>query len=65
VELNVLVDERGIVTDAQIVMGAGGKAGLNEAAIESVKKRRYRPATRDGVPVKVWLPVRIKFVLPK
>lgn len=64
VELNVLIDEKGNVVDAQIVSGAGGKAGLNEAAIENVKRRHYRPANKDGVPVKVWVPVRIQFKLP-
>jgi protein TonB len=65
VELNVLVDERGNVTDAQVSSGAGGKAGLNEAAIENVKRWKYRPATKDGVPVKVWTSVRVQFQLPK
>jgi protein TonB len=64
VELNVLVDERGNVVDAQIVTGTGGRAGLNEAAIENVKRRKYRPATKDGTPVKVWVPVRVTFKLP-
>jgi TonB family protein len=64
VELNVLVDENGAVTDAQIVSGAGGRSGLDEAALENVKKRRYRPATKDGVAVKTWIPVRVQFKLP-
>jgi TonB family protein len=64
VELNVLVDERGNVVDAKIVSGAAGKAGLNEAAIENVKKRKYRPASKEGIPVKVWVPVRVQFKLP-
>ena len=51
--------------DAQVVQGAPGRAGLNEAALDSVKRRRYRPATKDGVPVKVWMSVRMKFELPK
>jgi TonB family protein len=65
VELNVFVDEKGTVVETQVVQGAGGRAGLTEAAIDSVKKRRYRPATKDGVPVKVWLPVRVLFQLPR
>jgi TonB family protein len=65
VELNVLVDERGSVQDVQVVTGAGGKAGLNEAAMDNVRKRKYRPATKEGVPVKVWVPVRVQFKLPK
>lgn len=64
VELNVLVDEKGSVVDAQVVTGAGGKAGLNEAAVDHVKKCKYRPASKDGVPVKVWVPVRVQFKLP-
>ena len=65
VELNILVDEKGNVVETMLVTPAGGKAGLNEAAVDNVKKRRYRPATKDGVPVKVWFPVSVKFLLPK
>jgi TonB family protein len=65
VELSILVDERGNVADVKIVTGAGGRAGLDEAAMDNVKKRQYRPATKNGVPVKVWYPVNVKFVLPK
>jgi colicin import membrane protein len=64
VELNVLIDERGNVTEAQVVSGAGGRAGLNEAAVESVRRRKYRPGTKEGVAVKVWIPVRVQFRLP-
>lgn len=64
VELNILVDERGVVTDAKIVSGAGGRIGLDEAAVDNAKRRKYRPATKDGVPVKVWIPLRVQFKLP-
>jgi TonB family protein len=68
VELNVLIDEDGQVADVQVVQGAGGRAGilgLNEAAVENIRRRRYQPATKDGVPVKVWLPVRVVFELSR
>ncbi len=64
VELSVLVDDRGVVTETQIVTSAGTRSGLDEAAIENAKKRKYRPATLDGVPVKVWMPLRVQFKLP-
>lgn len=64
VELSVLVDERGVVIEVQVVTSAGGRAGLDEAAVENAKKRKYRPATKDGVPVKVWMPLRVQFKLP-
>jgi len=65
VEVSILVDERGNVTDAKVTTGAGGKSGLNEAAMSNARRRRYRPATKDGVPVKVWVPVTVNFVLPR
>jgi protein TonB len=64
VEISILVDERGGVADAKLVTGAGGRTGLNEAAIANARRRRYRPASKDGVPVKVWVPVSVNFVLP-
>jgi TonB family protein len=65
VELNVLVDERGNVVETLVISRTGGRTGLNEAALESVKRHKYRPATKDGVPVKVWIPVRVHFKLPR
>jgi TonB family protein len=65
VELNILVDEKGNVVETMLVTPAGGKSGLNEAAVDNVRRRRYRPATKDGVPVKVWYPVSVRFVLPR
>ena len=64
VELNVLVDEKGNVADTQVVRSAGG-GGLDDAAKDNVKRWKYRPASKDGVPVKVWVSVRVEFQLPK
>jgi len=64
VDLSALVDENGNVIDVKIVKEAGGKWGLNEAALDHVKNRHYRPATKDGIPVKVWIAVRVPFKLP-
>jgi TonB family protein len=65
VELSVLVDERGGVTDAKVVTAAGGRAGLNEAARDYVRRWKFRPATKEGVPVKTWTPVSVVFMLPR
>jgi len=64
VQLKVLVDETGTVVDVQITSGARNKSGFDEAAVSSVTGRKYRPATRNGVAVKVWVPVRVQFKLP-
>jgi TonB family protein len=65
VDLNVLVDERGSVTDATVASTGPNSPILAESAIENVKRRKYRPGTKEGVPIKVWIPVRVTFVLPK
>ena len=64
VDLSVLVDERGNVTEARIVSAGAGGAGLPEAAADYARKWKYRPATKDGVAVKVWKPVTVVFKLP-
>jgi TonB family protein len=64
VEMSVLIDETGKVADAQVVSGPSIKVGLAEAAVDYVKRWKFRPATKNGVPLKVWLPVKIEFVLP-
>jgi TonB family protein len=65
VDLSLLVDEKGNVTDVQVLGGSGGRAGLTEAAADYAHKWKYRPATKDGVPVKVWTPVKVIFRLPQ
>ena len=64
VALNVLVDERGNVADAQVLSTVGGKSGLPEAAADYARRWKYRAATKDGVPVKVWTEVKVVFKLP-
>ena len=58
--LRVLVDENAAVADVQVV---SGRRELVENAIKNVKRWKYSPATKDGVPVKVWLPVSVTFKL--
>jgi TonB family protein len=65
VDLTVLVDEKGGVADARVVSGAGGRAGLNEAASDYVRRWKFRPATKEGVPVRTWTPVSVVFMLPR
>jgi len=63
VELSALIDENGNVVEVEVVKPAGGDAGLTEAAVDNVRKRKYRPARQNGVPVKVRLPVSVRFKL--
>ena len=57
----VEVDEQGRVRGVRIVKPAG--LGLDEKAMEAVKKWRFRPATRDGRPVSVPASIEVSFHL--
>jgi TonB family protein len=61
--LNVLVDEEGHVADVQLTQKIDHPLGveLHNAAIASIRSSTFRPATKDGVPVKCWLAIPIRF----
>ncbi len=50
VTVHVRVDAQGIVRGAEVVGGRAG-FGFDEAAVEALRRARFEPATRDGVPV--------------
>jgi protein TonB len=60
--MNVLVNERGTVDQVVLVSGVSG-GGLNDAAMRAARSWTYRPATKNGVPVKVWKPEQVVFKL--
>ncbi len=64
VVLWVTVGPQGIVTDVQEKSEPLG-AGLDQSAIDTVKKWKFNPATRDGEAVAVRLTVEISFHLLK
>ncbi len=63
VVLSVLVDEDGHVEDVQLLEPISQNVGINEAALQVARQARYKPATRDGVRVKMWTRLRIPFKL--
>jgi TonB family protein len=63
VVVSVLVDENGTVQDVRMVEPVQKKGGLNEAAVAAARNARYRPATKEGVRVKMWTRLRIPFKL--
>lgn len=62
VEVRVLVDENGNVRAADL-MGKKVGFGLDEAALDAARSAKYRPATKDGVRVKMYINLRIRFDL--
>ncbi len=59
--LNVLVDERGAVQDVRVLRGVKPDLGLDQAAQNAVRQWRYKPATKNGVRVKVWTTQTVPF----
>jgi protein TonB len=55
------VDENGDVTKAEIIKGLG--AGLDEEALNAVKKTKFKPGKQRGKPVKVQVSIPILFKL--
>lgn len=51
VTLMIVVDETGKVTSAKVIGGPGH--GLNEAALEAIRRFRFKPAIREGKAVPV------------
>ncbi|MGE0639583.1 MAG: TonB family protein [Thermoanaerobaculia bacterium] len=62
VTVRVLVDETGRVSDVQ---GTGDNAGfgMDEAALDFARSCSFSAATKNGIPVKMWLDVRVAFSL--
>jgi len=61
--MDVLVDENGNVQDVKVVKGIRPDLGLDGAAVSAVKTWRFRPATKNGVRVKVHIALTTTFKL--
>ncbi len=61
VQLRVVVDENGAVRQIDVSRALG--LGLDEKAVEAVRKWRFQPGRRDGKAVAVWAVVEVNFRL--
>lgn len=59
--LRLHIDEGGRLLEARVVQPAG--YGLDEAALEAVRRSTFAPATKAGVPVECWATLAVRFVL--
>ncbi len=55
----VLVDENGNVAESRVQQGIGAMPAINDAVLAGVKSAKFRPATKNGIPVKMWRPVLV------
>ena len=63
--INILISETGDVIQTAVIGGDRGSLGFDRAAENAVRKWKFSPAEKDGVPVRVWKPVTIGFKLDK
>jgi len=59
--LSLIVDQQGRARNVRIVRALG--MGLDEKAVEAVKKWKFAPGTKDGYPVAVQVNVEVNFRL--
>jgi TonB family protein len=59
--LQLVIDPTGIATDLQLIKGVG--FGLDEKAVEAINQWRFKPGTKDGVPVPVQATIEVNFRL--
>ena len=59
VVLRVLVSERGVPLQVEVMRGAA--AGLTDAAVEAVRKWTFEPARKSGLAMRTWMVVPIPF----
>jgi TonB family protein len=61
VALEALISEDGMVREVRLVKGPGTGFGFEAASQKALLKWTYRPAEKDGVPLRVWKPSTIVF----
>ncbi|HEV7763445.1 MAG TPA: TonB family protein [Thermoanaerobaculia bacterium] len=60
---NVLVSETGAVIDVRVLRGVSRAVGLNEAAVQAMRRSTFQAGSKDGVRVKSWVTVPVEFKL--
>jgi len=61
--MSVLVSETGQILDAKVISGVNRPVGINEAALQTIRRSTFAPGIKDGVRVKSWTTVRVDFKL--
>jgi protein TonB len=63
VTVRALVGQTGYVSDAFVVMDSGVEMGFEESALRAVHQWQFRPATKRGDAVPMWIDIPIQFRL--
>ncbi len=52
----VLVDENGKAAEVRLQQGITGQVALNDSVVTAMRGAKFRAATKNGIPVKMWRP---------
>ncbi|MEN8163135.1 MAG: TonB family protein [Acidobacteriota bacterium] len=61
VTLEILVGTNGTIEQVKLLNSSRPGVGFEKAAEDAVREWKYKPATKHGVKVRMWIPVRIPF----
>jgi periplasmic protein TonB len=61
--VEAIIDEQGRVTNVRVLRGL--PAGLQEAAVQAVQQWRFKPATLDGRPIRVYFTLTVNFTIQR
>ena len=61
VAVTIVIDENGEVTSATVAKSS--RPEFEQAAIDAVKKWKFKPAQKDGAPVKIKVTIPLRFNL--
>lgn len=61
VDLRIVINDKGEVTDAKVTKGLG--YGLDESALNTVRSWKFEPARRNGTPITIAVMVEVNFAL--
>lgn len=59
VAVSIVIDETGAVVSATVAKSSN--PGFDDAALAAIKKWKFKPAQKDGAPVKIKVTVPIRF----
>lgn len=60
VTVNCLVDEKGNVTESRVEKSTN--EAFDQAALDAVKRWKFKPAKQDGAPVSIRVSIPVRFV---
>ena len=61
VEAEALIGTDGSVEEVRITRVEGRNVGFEKATEDAIRKWRYKPATKDGIKVRMWITIRVPF----